>query len=121
MNMSIGTDIVSIHRFSELAQDINNTTLKRIFTQNELDYCFTKETVEPHLAVRFAGKEAIIKALYSRGITKIWYRDIEIVNKQNGAPYVVLKKELLMDLKINISLTHCEDKALAFVLIYGEN
>lgn len=121
MSMTIGTDLVSIDRFLEFAQDITHPVLKKMFTQNELDYCFAKETAEPHLAVRFAGKEAVIKALYSRGIEEVWYTDIEILNEQNGVPVVMLKKEPFKDLKLEISLAHCEDKALAFVVIIGED
>lgn len=119
--MTIGTDIVSIHRFHEFAQDTNHPVLKKIFTQNELDYCFAKDAVEPHLAARFAGKEATIKALYSRGISDVWYTDIEILNRHDGVPFVKLKKEMYKDLKLEISLAHCEDKALAFVVILGDD
>jgi len=121
MNITIGTDIVSIDRFFEFSHDINHPTLKKMFSQRELDYCFAKESAEPHLAVRFAGKEATIKALHSRGIEDIWFTDIEILNGQNGVPNVILKKEILNDLKFKISLTHCEDKALAFVIVLGDD
>jgi len=121
MTITIGADIVSIDRFNEFSHDINHPSLKKIFTQSELNYCFAKETAEPHLAVRFAGKEATIKALYSQGIENIWYTDIEIVNEQNGVPNVTLKKETFKDLKLKISLAHCEDKALAFVIVFGDD
>lgn len=119
MRMTTGTDIVSIHRFHDFAQDINNPTLRKVFTPNELGYCFSKDAVEPHLAARFAGKEATIKALYSRDISDVWYNDIEILNKKNGVPYVTIKKSALKDLNFEISLSHCEDKAIAFVVIYS--
>ncbi len=119
--MTIGADIVSIQRFLEFAHDINHPALKKIFTQGELDYCFSKDAVEPHLAARFAGKEAMIKALYSRGIQDVWYADIEILNKQNGVRVARLKKDMYKNLKLEISLAHCEDKATAFVVILGEN
>ena len=121
MRITIGTDIVSIQRFCELSQDINNPTLKRMFTQNELNYCFSKDAVEPHLAARFAGKEAMIKALYARSIQDVWYTDIEILNKPNGVPIAELKKDTYKNLKLEISLAHCEDKATAFVVILGDD
>ncbi len=121
MRMTIGTDIVSIHRFNEFAHDINHPALKKIFTKDELDYCFSKDAAEPHLAARFAGKEAMIKALYARNIQDVWYTDIEILNKPNGVPVVELKKDTYNNLKLEISLAHCEDKAIAFVVILGEN
>ena len=119
MRMTIGTDIVSIHRFNEFAHDINHPALKKIFTKDELDYCFSKDAAEPHLAARFAGKEAMIKALYARNIQDVWYTDIEILNKPNGVPVVELKKDTYKDMRFEISLAHCEDKAIAFVVILG--
>jgi len=121
VRMTVGTDIVSIQRFQEFAHSIDHPTLKKIFTRNELDYCFSKGAAEPHLAVRFAGKEATIKALYSRGIQDVWYTDIEILNKQNGVPVVKLKKEIYKNLRFEISLAHCEEKAIAFVVILGDD
>lgn len=121
MRLTIGTDIVSIHRFQEFASDIDHPTLKKIFTRTELDYCFSKGSVEPHLAVRFAGKEATIKALCSRNIQDVWYTDIEITNRQNGAPIVRLKEGKYKNLELEISLAHCEDKATAFVVITGDD
>lgn len=119
MNTTVGTDIVSIFRFDEFGDNINHPTLRKIFTQQELDYCFSKEAPEPHLAARFAGKEAVIKALYSRNIIGVWYTEIEIVNNLVGVPIVTLTKKL--NLTIEISLAHCEDKALAFVVIIGDD
>ncbi len=121
VRMTVGTDIVSIHRFQEFASDIGHPTLKKIFTQAELDYCFSKDAVEPHLAARFAGKEATIKALCSRNIRDVWYTDIEITNRQNGAPIVMLKESKYKNLELEISLAHCEDKATAFVVIIGDD
>lgn len=121
VRITVGVDIVSIHRFQEFVHDINHPTLKKIFTRDELDYCFSKDAVEPHLAARFAGKEATIKALYSRDIQDVWYIDIEILNKQNGVPVARLKKDMYKNLKLEISLAHCEDKATAFVVILGDD
>jgi holo-[acyl-carrier protein] synthase len=119
MRVTIGTDIINISRFEEFAEDRDHPTLRRIFTQQELDYCFSKETPEPHLAARFAGKEAVMKALYSRDITDIWYNEIEIVNNPVGAPIVILPKNIYYE--VAISLSHCEDKALAFVVVVGDD
>lgn len=120
MIITIGTDIVSIDRFKVFAQDLNHPILKKLFTQSELDYCFSKDHAKSHLAVRFAGKEAVIKALYSRNIEDVRYKDIEIKIKQNGVPFINIK-EKYDKLKFEISLSHCEDKALAFVIVQGDD
>jgi len=119
VTLTTGTDIVSIKRFIECAQNIEHPTLKKVYTQHELDYCFSKSRPESHLAVRFAGKEAVIKALYSRGIRDLKYTEVEIINKEDGVPFVNLDK--YKNLNVEISLSHCEDKALAFVIIWGDD
>ena len=42
-NFGIGTDIESIDRFRRIDYVKNNSFLNKIFTKNELDYCFSKE------------------------------------------------------------------------------
>jgi holo-[acyl-carrier protein] synthase len=121
MQITIGTDIVTISRFKEFAQDRYHPALRKIFTPAELDYCFSKENAEAHLAARFAGKEAIIKALNSRNIDTVWYTDIEITNNDKGVPFVMIKKEISGSLELKISLAHCEDKAIAYALITGDD
>ena len=121
MQISIGTDIVSISRFREFARDRSHPALRKIFTPAELDYCFSKDDVEVHLAARFAGKEAIIKALNSRNIDTVWYTDIEITNNEKGVPSVMIKKEISGSPELKISLAHCEDKAIAYALITGDD
>jgi len=64
-NIGIGVDIEDVNRFTKLGG--NKAFLKKVFTQNELDYCFSKKVAAPHLAVRYAGKEAVVKALYNMG------------------------------------------------------
>ena len=94
--------------------------LKRNFTPTELDYCLSKEAPAPHLAARFAGKEAVIKALSSLNITKIWYSDIEILNNNYGVPYVKINTDKAEKLLIKISLSHSPDLVLAFCIIIQE-
>jgi holo-[acyl-carrier protein] synthase len=93
--------------------------LQRLFTSGELDYCFAGKLPAPHLAARFAAKEAIIKALSSLGEKKPAYRDIEIQNNPDGVPLVTVRKPGLTGLRIHLSLSHCEDKAVAFTVITG--
>jgi len=119
--ISVGTDIVSINRFNEFSKSKDNSFLTKYFSKDELEYCFSKEKVEPHLAARFAGKEAIIKALYSHNLNPVLYNQIEIINDNNGVPLAKIKIKGYEQLKISISLSHCEDKAIAFAIIYGEN
>jgi len=113
----IGVDIEDIGRFQKPNVISNKRFLDKIFTKKELDYCFSKAKPEQHLAARYAGKEAVVKVLCSLGKTSIDYKDIEITNNKNKVPMVKIKNKGLDNLKIKISLAHCEDKAIAFAVV----
>ena len=113
----IGVDIEDIKRFRNSDVANNKQFLDKIFTKKELDYCFSKAKPEQHLAARYAGKEAVVKALCSLGKISIDYKDIEITNNKNKIPMVKINNKNLGNLKIKISLSHCEDKAIAFVVV----
>ncbi len=116
-SFATGVDIEDINRFDKMAVSKKSSSLKTIYTLNEIKYCFTKRKPSQHLAVRFCAKEAVIKALKSFGITA-YYRDIEIKNEKSGLPKVkVVKKSIPKNLEISISLSHCKDKAIAFVVV----
>jgi len=112
--MEIGIDCVDISRFNE--DIIQKNILKKIFTQNEIQYCNNKKNPPQHYAARFAGKEAVIKALFSYNF-KVLMNQIEILNKENGIPFVRFldKKYRVFDIKI--SLTHSREVAMAFVIV----
>jgi len=116
-SFGIGVDIESIDRFAGLERTQDSSFLNKIFTLKELEYCYSKKIPAPHLAARFAGKEAIIKALCNMDRPKSNYRDIEIVNEKSGVPEVRIGKPGFHDLQIKLSLSHCADKAIAFAVV----
>jgi len=118
-NIGIGVDIENTAQFKK-RREKQDPFWQRIFTPKEVEYCFSKKNPAPHLAARYAGKEAVIKALSNLNKIDLNYTDyknIEIFNEKNGMPCVKLNGLNSKDLIINISLSHCEDKALAFVII----
>jgi holo-[acyl-carrier protein] synthase len=119
-NIGIGTDIVEIRRFENFRDREFSVFLQKNFTREELDYCLSKEDAAPHLAARFAGKEAVIKALYSLDITRIFYPAIAILNNDLGVPYVRINTDQTEKLSIKISLSHSSAMALAFCIIIQE-
>lgn len=118
--LGIGVDIENIRRFQKLKPDKNKVFLNKIFTQKELDHCFSKKTAAPHLAARYAAKEAIIKALSNFSKTIVDYKKIEILNDKSGAPTGKVKTGSFRRLHTALSLSHCKDKAIAFTVIYNE-
>jgi holo-[acyl-carrier protein] synthase len=113
----IGVDIIEIPRIERVIKRWGNTFLERVFTVSELKLYDNT----PSLAVRFAAKEAVLKALGAcdKGIS---WQDIEILAEVNGKPLVNLigKAKLHADesaiSKMNISLSHSKDYAVAFVI-----
>jgi len=114
-NLTLGVDIESISRFNELDRKKNKSFLDKIYSEKELDYCYSHKNYAQHLAVRFAAKEAIFKAFSSCGLDSPFYNKIEILNKKNGSPYLKIKD--MKKIKAKLSLSHCNKKALAFVVM----
>jgi holo-[acyl-carrier protein] synthase len=113
----IGVDIERIDRFRKPVDEKDNRFLNRIFTVAELDYCLAHASPYAHLAVRYAGKEAVVKALNQANITGVSYSDIEILNDSKGIPVVSIKKEGGRQMIIKVSLSHSDDNAIAFAMV----
>jgi holo-[acyl-carrier protein] synthase len=113
--LGIGVDIERISRFPEVRME-NERLLSSFMTPLEMDYCFSKESPRPHIAARFAGKEAIIKALGGMAIRGISFRDIEITNDEYGVPSVTIKNGGKLNIRVEISMSHSRDFAVAFAV-----
>ena len=87
----IGCDIEENKRFVNKSLEKDKDFLKSIFTPNELSYCFLKAHPAQHLCVRFCAKEAVIKALSASGIDNVDFTHIEVLNNENGVPYITIK------------------------------
>lgn len=112
--MKIGIDIEEIERFIDKTIEDDKLFLERIFTPNELAYCFSKSKPAQHLCVRFCAKEALIKALSDKSLA---LNTIEVKNDDGGKPTLNLP-EKYKDLKTEVSLSHCKNYACANVLVY---
>ncbi len=112
--MEIGIDSVDISRFKKLEK--NPSFLKKVFTEKEIKYCQSKNPSTQHFAVRFAAKEAVIKALSPLKI-KPAFTDIEILNKGDQRPFVIFNPKFNKKLDIKISLTHSKNLAIAMAIV----
>lgn len=117
--MEVGVDIIEIVRFDQTILN-DRMFLSRIFTGEELSYCMDKADPAPYLAARFAGKEAVVKALHAANI-KAMISDIEITRNKEGIPGVRLLMESHPELKIKISLSHSKTHAIAFAILERPN
>lgn len=120
-NFGVGIDIISIARFRKLKKD--KIFLNKIFTRREIEYCLAGVNPAQHLAARYAGKEAVVKAVNCLGNNRLSvadYSKIEIINDKNGVPRVEIKKMEFKNLIIKISLSHCEQKAVAYAFAISD-
>jgi holo-[acyl-carrier-protein] synthase len=120
-----GIDIIKVERMKEAVDRWGERFLRRVFTGNEISYCYRKKSPYLSLSVRFAAKEAMIKALGLRG--SVTFRDIEILNDAHGKPAIVAHGELDDVLRRNsvrqahLSLSHERDYGIAFVVLETES
>jgi len=118
----IGTDIIEISRIQRAVEEWGETFLHRIYTPAELELC---KLNYPSLAARFAGKEAVYKALGAAG-KGTGARSIEILADGNGKPVVKLSGQAadcagrLGIPHISISLSHSKDYAVATAVGEGK-
>ena len=122
MKLATGVDIIEIARVQEVITRHGQHYLERVFTAAERELCGRKID---SLAVRFAAKEAVSKALGS-GIGQVTFQDVEILQNDAGAPILHLHgkaatKAMSLGLKTwSISLSHDQTQAIAMVVAFGE-
>ena len=119
IDLSIGVDIVSIERMENILNSQKGARFRhRIFTVPEISYCQNRANSSHHFAGRFAAKEAVKKAILSRGKNQNpWFKKIEIQSRQDGAPIVRLPKPYQSNYHCDCSISHDGDNAIAFALI----
>ncbi len=123
MIYGIGIDIVKVGRMKEIVDKWGDRFLQRVFTGSEVAYCYEKRNPFPSLAVRFAAKEALIKAI---GLRISAFTDMEILNGPHGKPFLKTSGKLEGFFKGNslraphVSLSHERDYGIACVVVEKE-
>jgi len=122
MVLGIGIDIIEISRIKSSIEKFGDAFLNKVFTDTEIKYCKDKPNQYQHYAARFAGKEAIAKALSSIAPNGFNWKDIEIYNKTNGQPEVKLfgelSKFLIEDKVLKLTMSHSDNYVSCFAIIY---
>jgi holo-[acyl-carrier protein] synthase len=120
-----GIDIVDISRFERFVREDNQPLFRRVFTPDEQAYCAAKRHSAQHFALRFAAKEAFLKAVGTGLRDGISWRDMEVVNDTLGKPELKLygrAEELFREKglqRIFLSLSHDGNYAVASVTLEG--
>ena len=99
MTVRCGTDIVAVRRIEEALQRYGERFVQRLLTEAERDVLGHLPDISEgmlryaeRLAARFAGKEAVAKALRTGiyGEHGVYWHDIEILRDTGGAPVLRL-------------------------------
>jgi holo-[acyl-carrier protein] synthase len=113
-----GVDIIEIERVADVIQRHGDRFLQRVYTDDEIAHCRGRVH---ELAVRFAAKEAVMKAL-GTGVRGVSWRDIEVLPNRRGKPLVFLygrgaERAAKIELRgLEISMTHSREYAIASVV-----
>lgn len=123
MIFGTGIDIVDISRFERFVAEENFPLFQRLFTPGEMEYCAAKRRCAQHYALRFAAKEAFLKALGTGLREGLSWRDMEVVHDSYGKPGLKLsgKAESLYRSQgltgCFLSLSHDGNCAVASVIL----
>ena len=122
MILGIGTDIADFDQFRRAMERSGQRFLNRIFTPAEQAKCKARRDPVPCLCARFAAKEALAKAL-RLGIFRAGLLNMEVRNREDGSPYLVVSGQLLDHLAelgdptLHLSMSHGVGHAAGFVVV----
>ena len=120
--MKVGVDLIEIARVKRALERYPGFR-ERCFTEAEIAYCDSRPNPAQSYAGRFAGKEAVGKAL-GFGVARAFaWKEIEIVGRPK--PTVRLSGRLaeraaaMGAATVDLSMTHSRELAQAVAIAYG--
>jgi holo-[acyl-carrier protein] synthase len=127
MIFGVGTDIVELSRMESTWARFGEHFARRILMDEEIVlFRRTKQPVR-FLAMRFAGKEATVKAMGTGFAHGVWLRDVGITSNPWGRPLVIWSERgqrVCDDLGIgkgHVSLTDDAGLVMAFAVVEAAN
>lgn len=122
MITGLGVDIVEIDRM-KAALERRPRMKERLFSAEERAYCDSRGRPEVHYALRFAAKEAVLKAL-GTGFRGMRFCDVEVIREGSGRPVPRLSgmaaqraSELgVVEMHLSLSFTHMTAVASAVAI-----
>ena len=94
---------------------------EKFLTENEIAYCFDKKDPYLSASVRFAAKEALVKAIGSEVFVNL--KDVEVMNDEKGKPSIKIHGELEKFFgskgikQCHLSLSHEKEFGIACVVL----
>ncbi|MDZ4655782.1 MAG: holo-ACP synthase [Coriobacteriia bacterium] len=122
MITGLGVDIVEIDRM-RAALKRHPRIKERIFSAEEQAYCDARNKPEIHYAMRFAAKEAVLKAL-GTGFAGMRFTDVEVLRDERGRPTPHLRGRAaevavergVVEMHLSLSFTHTTAVASAVAI-----
>jgi len=117
-----GIDMAEVDRIEKNIENVR--FLKKIYSNNELEYLSSRKFNPQTATGMFAAKEAVSKCL-GTGFANFGPCDIEIIKDELGKPMVKLinnalkrAEELKIDI-IHLSISHIKEYAIAYCVAEG--
>lgn len=89
MIFGVGTDVVQLTRIQATYNRFGQHFVRRLLMARELQLFERSKDPVRFLAMRFAGKEATVKAMGTGFAHGVWIRDVGIDNNDWGRPLVI--------------------------------
>src|SRR5271165_1803208 len=117
--LGLGADLIEVARIRGVLERQGRRFLERVFTEEELAYCDGRAHPHPHLAARFAAKEAVSKC-FTTGIgADLGWKSVSVYHGDRLEPRVRLDEKGRALLRkvggtdVLITLSHTQGFALA--------
>jgi holo-[acyl-carrier protein] synthase len=123
--VGIGMDATDLPRIAAAMERYGERFLSRILTDEELAYCRRRKDPVPHVAGRFAAKEAGMKAIGTGHSQGVLWRDIEVF-RRGGPPQLRFHGAAgrhftrLGAKRALLTITHAQTVAIAHVILVGD-
>ena len=92
MIFGIGVDVLEVRRIKETLERFGTHFIERLLLPEEQAQLAKTQRRERFIAMRFAAKEAIVKALGTGFSHGVWIRDVGVVQNAWGKPQVVFSE-----------------------------
>lgn len=125
MIAGLGVDLVRIERIARARERHGLRFLSRVFSEAEINECLGRVDPDQGFAVRFAAKEAAMKALGTGWASGVAWRDFEVGKTPSGAPTLTLSGRAAQIAgesgvsNVFVSLSHDGVYAVATVVLEG--
>ncbi len=126
MKLHQGIDLLKISRIEKIYKNYGEKFLLKIFSDNEIKQIKENPEKEKYkIASKFSAKEATSKAIGSGISDGIRFKDIEILNLDNGKPVIYFygkaKKKIRDLISSSVSISDEDDFVISVVTLLVRN